>query len=67
MEIKGKIIPKDLEKILWVIRDRVKELTKTYGSLAQWGRPFFFSAKEISVVIYLNEKFGVSLDEIAKL
>jgi len=67
MELKGKIIPKDLEQTLWAIRDRVKDLVKTYGTLAKWGRPFFFDVKEIAVVVYLNEKFNVSLDELAKL
>ena len=67
MQIKNKIIPKDLEKTLWEIRDRVKELVKTYGTLARWGRPFFYSEKEIAVIVYLNEQFGVSLDELAKL
>jgi len=67
MELKGKIIPKDLEKTLWEIRDRVKELIKTYGTLAKWGRPFLFSEKEIAAIVYINEKFNVSLDELAKL
>jgi len=67
MELKGKIIPKDLEQTLWAIRDRVKDLVKTYGTLAKWGRPFFYDIKEIAVIVYLNEKFNVSLDELAKL
>jgi len=67
MELKGKIIPKDLEKVIWEVRDRVKELVKTYGTLAKWGRPFFFDPKEVAIVVYLNEKFNVSLDELAKL
>jgi len=67
MQIKGKVIPKDLEQLLWAIRDRVREIQKTYGSLARWGRPFFFSPKEVAAVIYLNEKFNVSLDELSKL
>ena len=67
MELKGKIIPKDLEQLLWAIRDRVKDLIKTYGSLSRWGRPFFFSPKEVAAIIYLNEKFNVSLDELSKL
>jgi len=67
MELKGKIIPKDLEKILFSVRDRVRDLVKTYGTLARWGRPFFFDVKEIATIIYVNEKFNVSLDELAKL
>ena len=46
MELKGKIIPKDLDKRLFEIRDRVREIQKTYGSLARWGRPFLFDKEE---------------------
>lgn len=67
MEVKGKVIPSQLEKTLWTIRDRVRDLQKTYGTLAKWGRPIFFDLKELATVVYLNEKLGVSLDELAKL
>ncbi|RLF07199.1 MAG: hypothetical protein DRJ60_03245 [Thermoprotei archaeon] len=67
MELKGKIIPKDLEKRLFEIRDRVREIQKTYGSLARWGRPFLFDKEEVAMIIWLNEKMSVSLDELAKL
>jgi len=67
MEVKGKVVPSQLEKTLWTIRDRVRDLQKTYGTLAKWGRPVFFDIKEVATIVYLNEKLGVSLDELAKL
>ena len=66
MELGGKQIPTPIEKTLIQIRDRVHELTKQYGSLARWGRPYFFNVKEVAVIVWLNEKLNVSLDRLAK-
>lgn len=66
MELGGKEIPQVLEKKLIQIRDRVHELMKQYGSLARWGRPYFYSIDEVATIVWLNEKLNISLDRIAK-
>lgn len=58
-------IPKQLVDIVSRVKDRVSELTKTYKSLANYGRPYLESVDEIAVIYYLNAKLNVSLDKLA--
>ena len=65
LEIGGIPIPKTFEESLVQIRDRIKELTKQYGSLSRWGRPYLYSLKEVALIYWLNVKLGISLDRLA--
>ena len=65
VELGGKPIPKTFEPFLIEIRDRISQLKEKFGSLSKWGRPYFYSVKEIAIVYYLNSKLNISLDRLA--
>ncbi|MEM4744932.1 MAG: hypothetical protein QXX52_08160 [Ignisphaera sp.] len=61
----GKPVPKALLDIVVRVRDRVKDLKKTYGSLAKYGLPYLESVEEIAVIYYLNVFMDIGLNELS--
>lgn len=59
-------IPKPILDVISKVKDRVSELTRTYKSLANYGRPYLEDLTEIAVIYYLNNKLNVSLDRLSE-
>jgi len=62
---KLELVPKELAEVLNKLKKRHDEIVKLYRSLANYGRPLFEDLREIATVVYLNEKLGIGLNEIA--
>ena len=58
-------LPKPVREVLYNLRDRIRELNKTYGSLSNWGRPFIYNELEGAVIIWANEVGGIGLNQLA--
>jgi len=63
----SQVLPKPIENLIIRIRDRVKEVKKTYGSLAKYGYPILESRDEVIALIYTIKELGFSANEIAKM
>jgi hypothetical protein len=47
------------------VRRRIELITSRYGSLSSYGKPVWEDPMEVACVVYLNEKFNVSLDKLS--
>jgi len=63
----SQVIPKPIESLLIQVRDRVREIKKSYGSLAKYGYPILQSKDEVVALIYANKELGISANELAKM
>jgi len=66
-QIQNQIMPKAIEEKIIAIRDRVKEIKKTYGSLARYGYPIIQSKDELVALIYANKVLGISEYELSNI
>jgi len=49
------------------LRNFVQDIIKKYGSLAKWGMPIFTSELQVACVLWVNDRVGLGLQQIAKM
>jgi DNA-binding MarR family transcriptional regulator len=49
------------------VRNFVNDIIKKYGSLAKWGMPVFTNELQIACVLWVNDRTGLGLQQIAKM
>jgi len=59
--------PEPVAKKLYEIRDRVLEVRKKYGSLANYGYPIIQSVDEAIAIVYTTRVLGITETELARM
>jgi DNA-binding MarR family transcriptional regulator len=60
-----KTIPQICQEQLSTTKNFVSDIIAKYKSLANWGKPIFTSEMQIACVLWINERLGIGLQEIA--
>jgi len=60
-----KTIPQICQEQLATVKNFVSDVISKYKSLANWGKPVLSNEMQVACVVWLNEKLGIGLQEIA--